>query len=1110
MFCNDFGDYLCILFQVFNQLCSSGETFCTKQHSCSNRCENNDFSSLNCRPDEVLCLLTQKCIKKPDSPTTVNHQCTPHHEFNFLSTPSDFKVVYQREYIVSQPGLLFIQEDPALQVEMNQVIGWTSNAEGGKISFSELTENDPTEFIYAYPDINTERIDFSKSSEPQMRRTKHFMSAHIIEPSHFLLEHNYTKTGSYLVTTGNFTNSAIVNIDERIDGIEIQCPQRIFTFTDFEINVLPHSGTNLSYIVDLGDGEETHFYYHNRPIERFQYQRPDVYQVIFTGFNFISKNYSYCQIEVLDDIEGLRFDAIQPVALGNPAFVNWRIEKGTNVTYEVDFGDGKTDVFTEKDLTSMQLKHTYWNVGEYKITVKATNILGSESKIETKINAEIPIGDVEIYSNKNHTTDTIFLQIDEDVDIYVNYSRGSNVKCFFMFNDSTENDEIWTYDKHVTKRFSTSGVFTTHVVCKNAISEVQETFPVNMIVQELVAIKGLRLEVSGGLAFGQDARILPIMDEGSLYTCNLKLGDGKIFISNPSNFTNLVRHRYVDVGAYTIKLSCQNKFGISETSHKIEVDIPPEGLGIVCPENGFARVGEFLEFFVVVKDGTNIGVKVFFGNEDMRSFAIDSNSTIHFNYTYPESGVYQVHVNAANQLSQLETFCPTVISVEHPISNIKVTTNSPLRLDLDQAEFYLSIDEGTPLPTNATITFDFGDNTNLEIDPFPDKHFFTKTHQYNTSGTFQSIVSISNKVDRIHFNQLITIQEVIELRLNFFEKKPNGYLLASSSPNRNVFVNGVTIKINVTRQNRDLKYQFHFGDDSPLFIRDDNFVEYVYQTAGHFNVTVIVQNELGNFRAFREINIQRKIEKVTVFTESEINLGQRIILHLNATDFGSETQGIVNFGDGTVYIINQKKTGEQENRFPPEVNVTHISIDFNSVATELGHLYRQKGNFNITLDLKNEVSFFHFDREVQVFHRICPDPIVQIHDPSTFESPLNIQKSDATLLKSSILLECPEAKNITFRWEVSQGDKIVVTKHQQSLLPIEVIRVGESDPTKFTIEPNVLDFGLAKIRLTVTIGSPTIDLSEVLAANLTWVYVMPSMLKAVIQGNHKKKHQYSA
>ena len=46
------------------------------------------------------------------------------------------------------------------------------------------------------------------------------------------------------------------------------------------------------------------------------------------------------------------------------------------MTYAINFGDGHTETLYITDDVNIQTTHTYAEVGEYVVTVQATNILG--------------------------------------------------------------------------------------------------------------------------------------------------------------------------------------------------------------------------------------------------------------------------------------------------------------------------------------------------------------------------------------------------------------------------------------------------------------------------------------------------------------------------------------------------------------------------------------------------------------------------------------------------------------------------------------------------------------------------------------------------------------
>ena len=88
--------------------------------------------------------------------------------------------------------------------------------------------------------------------------------------------------------------------------------------------------------------------------------------------------------------------------------------------------------------------------------------------------------------------------------------------------------------------------------------------------------------------------------------------------------------------------------------------------------------------------------------------------------------------------------------MEHPIINVRVQTPSQLiRLNPGRSLFEVTVGEGVEFPSNATLSWDFGDGSVVEEGPFPEKTRFTKEHIYTRAGIFQSIVSIWNKVRKI-------------------------------------------------------------------------------------------------------------------------------------------------------------------------------------------------------------------------------------------------------------------------------------------------------------------------------------------------------------------------
>jgi len=1037
---------------------------------------------------------------------TTYSRCTLHDEFNFLMAPADFKKIYQREYTVPKPGVYFVEEEPPLQVTKNQVVGWSRpQASGGAISYSDFTGSEASEFIYTTTATQHKADDFFflRSEEPQVSKTKHFISAHIIESAYFHLQHNYTSTGAYLITS-NLTKPLHVYVDEELDEIQLNCPHTIFTFADFDIQIADHAGSNISYLVDLQAGENKH-YFRSKEFGGFQYKEPGIYTILVTGSNSVSKLVSYCTVKVLDDITGFDFDGdIQPAELGAASTIKWSLRRGTNVTYNIDYGDGESDSVYISHRSSVSQMHTYPTFGRYNVTIQAMNILGTNKIIRTVAIVDKPINGIELFTQHRHITDNIQLTLNEEFKVHVNISSGSNVQCVFMFGDNFNSSE--RIERTFTKAFQEPGNYIVSVTCRNAVSEKTTRLPLNLIVEELVPIQDLAIDLKGGTSLGSNTLIRASMSQGTAFTCLLDLGDGHQITTDKSTFTDLVTHRYLSVGTYNIYLRCTNNLGNVDVEQSMDVNIPLAGLGVVCPEEIYFKVGELIYIYIGVLNGSRVASSVVYGDGAISMFSVDAGITVGLNHTYSKPGEYQIKVTAGNDLNQLNESC-NLLFVEHPITSMDLITNSPLKLRPGVAIFELTVQMNFPLPTNAIIHWRFGDDSPLAIDDFRtnSSNNFTKRYGYQQKGVYKSIVIVFNNVSKISFNRLIDVQEIVPPELGFFVKTKEGDLNVGRGKQNKVFVHQETVYVNVTKQEKDLSYEFDFGDDKPAIKTSSNFIEYTYSSPGHYNVSVEVTNQLELLNAEGIIIIQQPLRAISINLNDILSLNKPVEFILNSTQFGTEVCGYIDFGDNITYVIDKENCNETKIR---DIGVSSIVRYHSSVGSNLTlkHVYTSKGYFNITVHLENAVSRYHGSKKVLVEFRPCPNPsVVMLGGGFDVESPRNIKSSAAVQLRSEVECVCPSAVNITFNWEIFQEKDNVRVFHrfQQSPFPLARKLVEIPDPRLLTIPQNLLEIGRHRVDLSVSFVGLDTDLSEVVTKNSTWLIVKPSNLKATIQGKKK-------
>ena len=431
-----------------------------------------------------------------------------------------------------------------------------------------------------------------------------------------------------------------------------------------------------------------------------------------------------------------------------------------------------------------------------------------------------------------------------------------------------------------------------------------------------------------------------------------------------------------------------------------------------------------------------------------------------------------------------------------------LTTNSPLKLVPGIAVFQLTVKK--PLPTNAKIQWNFGDHTPLVIEylQVDSSSMFTKRYGYQQKGEYKTIITIFNNVSKISFNRLIDVQEIVQPEIGFFIKSNNKHLDVGRGVRNNVFAYRETIYINVTKQQKDLSYEFNFGDNEPTKTKTLNYITYTYSIPGHYNVSIKVNNQIELMNTERTIIIQQPLQDIAINLNETSNLNKPVTFNINTTIFGTDVCGYVDFGDNTTYVFNKNNCNASKIQYLDMIRkLRYVSFDYSNLI--LDHAYTIKGYFNVTVHLENTLSQYHDSKEVFVVFKPCPNPsIVILESGVDNKSPRIVKRSNAVQLKSEVECVCPYAINVTFNWEIFQEKNGLRVFHQiqQSPFPLARRLVEMPDPRLLTIPQNLLEFGQHRVDLTVSFVSLDTDLSEVVAKNSTWLLVKPSNLKAVIQG----------
>ncbi len=141
----------------------------------------------------------------------------------------------------------------------------------------------------------------------------------------------------------------------------------------------------------------------------------------------------------------------------------------------------------------------------------------------------------------------------------------------------------------------------------------------------------------------------------------------------------------------------------------------------VWAQTPFVTLGEPVTLYVSIATGTNVLLEWHFGTNFVITSTLNATTTSKSDskqHLYPALGLYAAFVIASNEISMI-THTPLLIAVETKVWGFSLTSDTPVQYPDGNITFNLFWDTRVQkLPTNASITFDFGEwmNPLLTID----------------------------------------------------------------------------------------------------------------------------------------------------------------------------------------------------------------------------------------------------------------------------------------------------------------------------------------------------------------------------------------------------------
>ena len=986
-----------------------------------------------------------------------------------------------------------------VSVKKGDIVGWTSG--GGAIGFREIYMNDieAPEFLYSpSTDIKT----LFEDEDATLEYYEHFISAHYVRSGRFFLQHKYASPGTYIISSDFYSRT--VNIDYTIKNFRLDCPNLVKSNESFVITKNHSWVKYVTYNINFGNGTLVQ---RDQFATSYTYHYPGVYVINVTAINSVSFQSEICVVKVLDEIKNLRFDAeIGPVAVTQKTEIKWCIDKGTNVTYSIDFGDGQNEIKSRSSSSNCySLMHTYQKEGEYIVRIEAKNSLDKKLEIEGMALVEIPIDSIEFLTTHSHLTENVYLDVHEPIFYEVRTFKGTNIKCSFDFGDKNELSDTNIFV--VSHSYSQPGTYHVSANCFNAISSASDVLNATVIVKRLEKITGLAIEVNCTL-FGEKAKIKGSMKTGSLFICTWDLGDGAKLSKDKSNFDEVIVHQYMAVSDYKIELSCKNPLGVVKTEFVVPVEIPINGLGLQCP-NKYLEVDKEATFRIVAAQGSRLSFEINFGDGERQIKEANEvvNNSLVISHKYMQPGFYQANVTSWNRLDRRDSHCKYLLKVLNPIQNIVISSNSPVRLNSGLVDFQLNILDDADLPIEANITWDFGDdevfyNNSLIIEK---RETFLRSYRFKEEGQFNVIALFENEISEKVVEHIVYVQKIHPIKIIILANPPLKIDTANSNDLLS-FSLDQEIQVNFTKQYRDKYYEVKLNNDLETRRIRLNHLKYLYKKPGIKEITVTVINELGIFNAQKTIKIQESIKNMKLKLPLEIQVNETYQYNISADKYGTQTCAIIDFGDGNVNVKNQQFCSSLiEN---PEKTYHYIGGVENGLIT-FSKAYNRKGLYKIEVQVYNLVSNFHSIEDVEVIYQPCPMPIPAISDKRNKNEPIKSFKSSKIIIQSNVTVECYVATVVVFHWKLfSEVNQKVINLgdgfgYRKSAMPFSR-NPGGLDPTVLEIPENMLPYGLVRVEMHISYEINGVFVEGITGRDETFYEIMPSRLKAKINGKYFK------
>ena len=719
------------------------------------------------------------------------------------------------------------------------------------------------------------------------------------------------------------------------------------------------------------------------------------------------------------------------------------MERGSHVTYRVDFGDGSSTTTDNPEQLAFKnpviVSHSYSIPGNYTVGVTASNGISSEFT-SNMITVQEKLDDI----NLQYDAVVGFPPGTADFELSLNSQFDvSNVNVDWLFGNGKSSDEYLevlprkgVHQKQYQYFINDIGPKEFSVNVSNAVSSVVHngSFTLQQTIRDLT----VDIFSSSALSKGQAFFILVSVTKGTDLNFDVKFGDGNEYTTFERNYENVkegkiqtvnISHSYDTPGYYFIHLKVYNNISEQLYNHSMPIhvqqfvrDLSVETFGVVGTPGDVAK-------FRVKYDGpeneypTEVNCKLHINNvlsakATIYSFKETQHKDIDFNLTdIYNTGDLPVKVNCSNDLNY--QLMNTSVQVQRKIGSVVVLPNKANIAVNDTVVFDIVISAGEDI----TMSINYGDGSEEDVVSIPglfnsDK-VFQFIHTYRLPGFFIPTVLIVNLVSRILRSLETNVFEAItgvELKRYYRLSDINTERSFGEGENKNIFPKERDVIFETTyNTGNGLSFFWDFGDNKQLTSSEkDTSHRYVHD--GNFSIALNISNAIFSVIKQVKIEIYETVQmyllenngpkKALEVMSFQLYIGRPGTFSCYSWDMGDSTEPHIYGGSSCQqYANDSEKYTEWNPVSSQETTMVHP------------HVYTSEENFAVRITGFNLISNATQKGTAVVAGINCYYPQVNIKGlGQNPDHPVEFFRSDRIPFESVIVVNCPASSETTVNW----------------------------------------------------------------------------------------------